>query len=87
MPCAGESVLGPHDNNMQGFKACLVGLSSLYPSFSTGSWTNLCVCRAGMSGYILKATLSSTMGRAVPITLPSLQQAVTAAAGKRHTSF
>ncbi|BDA45828.1 50S ribosomal protein L1 [Coccomyxa sp. Obi] len=33
----------------------------------------------GMTGYILKATLSSTMGRAVPITLSSLQQAVAAA--------
>ena len=34
---------------------------------------------AGMTGYITGATLSSSMGRAVPVTLPSLQQAVTAA--------
>ncbi|KAK9903976.1 hypothetical protein WJX75_001683 [Coccomyxa subellipsoidea] len=37
----------------------------------------------GMTGYILKATLSSTMGRAVPVTLPSLQQAITAHTSKR----
>jgi hypothetical protein len=43
--------------------------------------------RAGMTGYIVKATLSSTMGRAVPVTLPSLQQAVIAAAAKRPVSF
>lgn len=34
---------------------------------------------AGMTGYITGATLSSSMGRAVPVTLPSLQQAVVAA--------
>ena len=34
---------------------------------------------AGMTGYITGATLSSSMGRAVPVTLPSLQQAVIAA--------
>ena len=44
-------------------------------------------CIAGMTGYVLKATLSSTMGRAVPVTLPSLQQAVIAAAAKRPVSF
>ena len=33
---------------------------------------------AGMTGYITGATLSSSMGRAVPITLPSLQQALNA---------
>ncbi|CAL5220439.1 g2454 [Coccomyxa viridis] len=33
----------------------------------------------GMTGYITGATLSSSMGRAVPVTLPSLQQAVAAA--------
>ncbi|CAK0782991.1 hypothetical protein CVIRNUC_006186 [Coccomyxa viridis] len=32
----------------------------------------------GMTGYITGATLSSSMGRAVPITLPSLQQALNA---------
>lgn len=38
---------------------------------------------AGMTGYITGATLSSSMGRAVPVTLPSLQQA--AAAAKRSS--
>lgn len=38
---------------------------------------------AGMTGYVLKATLSSTMGRAVPVTLPSLQQAISAYQSKR----
>ncbi len=38
----------------------------------------LSVPAAGMTGYITGATLSSSMGRAVPITLPSLQQALNA---------
>lgn len=32
----------------------------------------------GMSGYFLKASLSSTMGRSVPVSLASLSQAATA---------
>ena len=48
--------------------------------FMGGSVVTQCRVRCvGMTGYITGATLSSSMGRAVPVTLPSLQQAVAAA--------
>ena len=73
--CSMKSLHGMHRGSMS--------LNLMHPDVET-----VCVCsHAGMTGYILKATLSSTMGRAVPVTLPSLQQAVIAAAAKRPVSF